>query len=217
MKVKNIIYLFLISLFLVNCSSQEEQITEKYINENLEELFANSNCSVKISNWKKHPIDTITKGEIYDYYIFKFRRKAEYSRELRDASLRVVNSIDGVIRSSRRCGVSYNWILPDKRKAENDYYHYSEEYNNLRELIEFLQDKTDREEVFIYVYPFLTELSSVDEFTEEKISATISCYSYIASTSGEVITILFGDEYERDLSRVDITLLLNENEQYLTE
>lgn len=128
MKYRSIIALFLFALLLTCCTSKEEQVTEQYINANLEELFANTDCSVKVSNWNKHPIDTITKDDIYRYYIRKLRGEAEYNRKLRDVCGDLISSCQDIIRHSRNLGVSYSWILDDKRKAERDYSKHNKLY-----------------------------------------------------------------------------------------
>ena len=207
------LYVLVISAFVLTCcTSKEEQITEQYINANLEELFAGTNSSVKVSNWNKHPIDTITKDDIYRYYIRKLRSEAEYNKELRDICTRLLDSYQGIITSSRRLGVSYAWILDDKREAERNYAKHNGIYRNALRLIEELESKTDGDEIFIFAYPFSVTLTTHDEFLEEDVTSTISCYSYMSVANEDVIAILIGEEYERDLSKIDLSLLLDEED-----
>lgn len=212
MKYLHIVALILSALVLTCCTTKEEQITEQYINANLEELFAGTNSSVKVSNWNKHPIDTISKGEIYQYYIRKLHSEAEYNKELRDICTRLLDSYQGIITSSRRLGVSYAWILDDMREAERNYTKHNGKYRNALRQIEELESKTDGDEIFIFAYPFSVILTSHDEFLEQDITSTLSCYSYMSVRDGVVIAILFGEEYIRDLSRIDLSLLIDEED-----
>ncbi len=209
----NFRYLFalVISAFwLTSCTSKEEQITAQYINANLEELFTDPNCSVKVSNWNKHPIDTIIKGEIYRYYIRKLHNEAEYNEELRDICTRLLESYQGIITSSKRLGASYAWILDDKRETERNYAKHNEIYLNAIRQIEELESKTDGNELFILAYPFSVSHTTYDEFLEEDITSQVSCFSYMNVATDEVIAILIGDEYERDLSKIPLSLVLDE-------
>lgn len=212
MKCRNIFILIILALTLVCCSSKEQQITEEYINANLEELFAGTNCSVKVLNWNKQPIDTITKGDLYRYYIRKLHGDAEYNKELRDICTRLLDSYQGIITSSRRLGVSYAWILDDMREAERNYTKHNGIYRNALRQIEELESKTDGDEIFIFAYPFSVILTSHDEFLEQDITSTLSCYSYMSVRDEVVIAILFGEEYIRDLSRIDLSLLIDEED-----
>ena len=212
MKYRSLIALILFTLLLTCCTSKEEQVTEQYINANIEELFANTDCSVKVSNWNKHPIDTITKDDIYRYYIRKLRSEAEYNKELRDICTRLLDSYQGIITSSRRLGVSYAWILDDKEEAEHNYAKHNGIYRNALRQLEELEEKTDGDEILLLAYPFSITLTSHDEFLEQDVTSQVSCYSYIKIATDEVITILLGDEYERDLSRIPLTLVLDKED-----
>ena len=212
MKCRNIFILIILALTLVCCSSKEQQITEEYINANLEELFAGTNCSVKVLNWNKQPIDTITKGDLYRYYIRKLHGDAEYNKELRDICTRLLDSYQGIIKSSRRLGVSYAWILDDKREAEQNYAKHNSIYLNALRLIDVLESKTDGDEFFVFAYPFVAKATYRDEENKKDETVDISCYSYMSVANEDVIAILFGEEYERDLSRIDLSLLLDEDE-----
>lgn len=212
MKYRSIIALFLFALLLTCCTSKEEQVTEQYINVNLEELFANTDCSVKVSNWNKHPIDTITKDDIYRYYIRKLRGEAEYNRKLRDVCGDLISSCQDIIRHSRNLGVSYSWILDDKRKAERDYSKHNKLYLEALKSVEALEMKVDGDELFILAYPFSVTLTTHDGFLEQDVTSQVSCYSYIKIATDEVIAILFGDEYERDLSMIPLSLVLDEED-----
>ena len=203
----------LLILTLVCCTSKEEQITEQYINANLEELFAGTDCSVKVTNWNKHPIDTITRGEIYRYYIRQLHNEAEYNKELRDICTRLMDSYQGIITSSRRLGVSYTWILDDKREAERNYSKHNRIYHNALKLIEELESKIDGDELFIFAYPFQTKVTFLDENATSKEPIEISCFSYMTIAQDEAVAILFGDEYERDLSRIPLSLVLDEEDE----
>ena len=212
MKSRHLFSLVIFALVLISCTSREEQITEQYINAYLEELFANSNCSVKVSKWNKHPIDTITKEDIYSYYIRKLRSEAEYNRKLRDVCEDLISSCQDIIRHSRNLGVSYSWILDDKCKAERDYSKHNKLYHEAVKSIEELEMKVDGDDLFIFTYPFTVSITTHDEFLEQNVTSQVSCYSYIKAATDEVVAILFGDEYERDLSRIDLSLLLDDED-----
>lgn len=217
MKGRNILLSLVLAFTLVCCTSKEEQITEQYINANLEELFAGTDCSVKVSNWNKHPIDTITKGEIYRYYIRQLHNEAEYNKELRDICTRLLDSYQGIINSSRRLGLSYTWILDDKREAEHNYSKHNRIYHNALRLEEELESKTDGDELFIFAYPFQTKVTFGDEDSKSKEPIEISCFSYMTIAQDEVVAILFRDEYERDLSRIPLSLVLDEQDEETDE
>ena len=217
MKFHNIFVLILCALSLLCCTSKEEQITEQYINANLEELFAGTDCSIKVTNWNKHPIDTITKGEIYRYYIRQLHNEAEYNKELRDICTRLLDSYQGIITSSRRLGVSYAWILDDKREAERNYSKHNRIYHNALQLLKELESKTDGDELFVFAYPFQTKVSLLDENATSKERIELSCFSYMTIAQDEVVAILFGDEYERDLSKIPLSLVLDEQDEETDE
>ena len=55
-------------------------------------------------------------------------------------------------------------------------------------------------------------LTTHDEFLEQDVTSQLSCYSYIKIATDEVIAILFGDEYERDLSMIPLSLVLDDED-----